>query len=135
MTALNYTAVQTAIYNKLTANAGLISAVSGIFSHTPQGTAFPYINIGSVSTSELSSLGKNGIDYSIDIHSWSKAGGHKQTADILDLLYQTLHNSSITVSGCDFIAMRVSQTSITLENDGITYHGLLRLNVLLKEAA
>jgi len=38
--------LQTAVYNALSADATLVSAVTGIYDFVPEGTAFPYVKVG-----------------------------------------------------------------------------------------
>lgn len=133
MTTLNYTALQTAIYQQVADNSPLMAMVTGIYDHPPEGTPFPYIAIGDMVASNLSNLGITGADYTLNLHVWSREAGHKQTADIMNALYGLLNNGSLTVSGQNFVAMRVTDSSITMESDGITYQGALKLQIMLTD--
>jgi hypothetical protein len=131
MISLDCAALQKAIYEKLTGNSPLMAQVSGIFDQPPQGTLFPYVTIGDMIASEVSNLAVGGADYKFNIHIWSREAGHKQTADILKTIYELLHHGNISVAGQTLTVMQVISSSILLENDGITYHGEVRLQVIL----
>jgi len=131
MANLNYYALQQAIYSKLSASTALMALINGVFDGIVQAIDFPYITIGDASASDSASLGASGADYRLNIHIWSREAGHKQTADIIDVLYALLHNGSLSVSGKTLVAMQVVSSEIRLENDGITQHGLLRLQIVL----
>ena len=133
MSTLSYTAVQTAIYQQVTANSPIMAMVSGIYDHPPEATAYPYIAIGDMAANDLSNLGLTGAEYTLNLHVWSREAGHKQTADILNALYGLLNNGNLTVSGHNFVSMRVTDSSITMETDGITYQGALKLQVILTD--
>lgn len=130
MPSLSYYALQKAIYEKLTGSSQLI-ALAGIFDHTPQGTAFPFVAIGDAAASDLSSLGSGRMEYRFNIHIWSREAGHKQASDIMEVIYGLLHNGSITVTGQMLVMMSFISSSIQLEDDGWTYHGTMRLRVVL----
>jgi len=131
MILLNYSTLQQAIYQKLTSDASLMALANGVYDLPPQGSNFPYITIGDASASEFSNLAVGGADYKLDIHIWSREAGHKQTAGIMEKIHDLLHHGSITVTGQALVAMRVVSSSIVLENDGATYQGTLRLQVIL----
>lgn len=131
MPSPNYYNLQKAIYEKLLGNSQLVAVVGGIFDNPPQGEIFPFITLGDVSAGDVSSLESSIAEYRIGIDVWSREAGHKQTADIMDLVYATLHQSSITVSGKSFVSMRFVSSSIQLEDDGWTYHGSMGLSVIL----
>lgn len=131
MANLNYYNTQKAIYEKLTGSGPLISAVSGIFDHVPQDTAFPFVTISDISSSDISNLNKNGIEQKIKINIWSSEAGKKQATDIMELIYSLLNNTTISVVGHIFVTMGFISNSIELEDDGWTYHGIMNLRVVL----
>lgn len=131
MENIGYYALQKAIYEKLVGNVSLMAVIVGVFDHTPQETAFPFVTIGDVAASDYSSLGKSGTEQRLNIHIWSREAGHKQVADIMEMIYGLLHNGSVTVVGQTLVAMRFLSTSIQLEGDGWTNHGVMRLLVHL----
>ncbi len=131
MSILNYYNVQKAIYEKLTANSSLMSAVSGVFDQVPQDTAFPLVIIGDIRADNIANLAKNGIEHRIIINVFSREAGKKQAADIMGIIEGVLHNNSINVSGQTFVSMEFIESSIELENDGRTYRGTIDLMVIL----
>ena len=132
MANLNYYALQQVVYSKLSASTALMALINGVFDGIVQAIDFPYITIGEISANDFSNAEVSGADYRLNIHVWSREAGHKQTADIIDILYALLHNGSLSVSGKILVAMRVISSQITLENDGLTQHGLLRLQIVLQ---
>ncbi len=131
MASLGYYVLQKAIYEKLTGNSQLMAAVTGIFDNPTQGTAFPFITIGDVSSGDLSNLGKDVIEQQIYLHVWSREGGHKQASDIMEIIYGLLHNGTVTISGKTVVMMRFVTTKIQMESDGWTYHGIMHLKIIL----
>ncbi len=134
MANLNYYNLQKAIYEKLVGSVPLMAVVSGVFDFVPQGTDFPYLVIGDVAVGDASNLAKAVADYQLNLHIWSRQAGHKQAADIMDMVYGLLHNGNIAVTGKTLVSMRVTSSNIELANDSITYHGLLRLRIILQDS-
>ena len=131
MPSLNYYNTQKAIYEKLTGNSQLMASVSGIFDRVPQETSFPFITIGDISSNNLPNLNKNGIEQKLNINIWSREAGKKQTSDIMELIYGLLNNGTITVTGQTLVLMEFVSNSVELGDDGWTYHGIMRLRVVL----
>jgi hypothetical protein len=128
---LNYYDLQKAIYEKLIANSGLMAQVSGIYDNVPQETSYPFISFGRNYSKKYDVLGKNGLEQKLDIEIWSREGGKKQSAYIMESVYSLLHNAEIVIAGHNLISMEVISTSINLESDGCTYHGIISLRVIL----
>lgn len=132
MVNLNYYALQQEVYSKLSASTALMALINGVFDGVSQAIDFPYITIGDISARDVSNAEISGVDYRLNIHIWSREAGHKQTADIIDVLYALLHNGSLSVSGKTLVAMRIFSSEIKLENDGLTRHGILKLQIVLQ---
>ncbi len=134
MPSLSYYNIQKAIYEKLTGNSQLMALIGGVFDNVPQETAFPFVTIGDIFASESSSLGKNGVEQKLSINIWSREAGHKQTAEIMDVIYGLLHNGVLTIAGQIIIAVRITSSSIRLEDDGWTYHGTMNMIVVMTDS-
>jgi hypothetical protein len=131
MSNLNYYNVQKAIYEKLVASSTLMAAVSGVFDHVSQDTAFPFVIINDARAANISNLAKNGIEHRIRINIFSREAGKKQAATIMGIIEEILHNSGLSVSGQSLVSMEFIDSSIELENDGWTYRGTMDLRVII----
>lgn len=133
MANLNYYNLQKAIYEKLIGSSSLMAIVSGVFDYPPQEVNFPFVVIADASSGDMSAIGKNIIEQQIRINIWSRELGHKQTANIMELIYVLLHNGSVAVVGQILASMRFVSTSIQLEDDGRTYQGAMLLSIILSD--
>lgn len=124
--------LQQAVFQTLAEDATLTGLVTGVFDRTPQGTAFPYVTIGDADGSDWSSKTTTGMQHDMAIHAWSREGGRKQAASIMERLHTLLHQANLSVSGQTLVMMRFTGSSILLENDGWTYHGTMRFRALLQ---
>lgn len=131
MPTLHYYEIQKAIYEKLIGNSALMAIISGVFDHVPQVTTYPFVSIGAASSADFSNISKNITDYLLNIDIWSREKGRRQAVQIMDMIYALLHNGSIVVAGQIVVSLRVLSTAIELENDGVTYHGKIRLKIIL----
>ncbi len=129
MPNLNYYNIQKAIYDKLIGNSQLMAIVSGIFDYPPQSAQFPFVRIDNPSSADIPSLAELAKEYRFDINIFAREAGNKQVYDIIEIIYGLLHNGTISVVGKTLVFMRCEGSSISLENDGWTYQGNLRLRI------
>jgi len=122
--------LQTTVYNALLADATLVSAVTGIYDFVPEGTAFPYVKVGDQTMVDDGTKNKKGNDFTLMIHTFSRYRGSKEIKEIMSLVYDVLHESSLSVSGA-FNNMRFEFSDIIKENDGLTTHGMQRFRVFV----
>ena len=122
--------LQTTVYNALLADATLVSAVTGIYDFVPEGTAFPYVKVGDQTMVDGGTKNKKGNDFTLMVHAFSRYRGSKEIKEIMSLVYDVLHESSLSVSGA-FNNMRFEFSDIIKENDGLTTHGMQRFRVFV----
>lgn len=123
--------LQQAVYQKLTGDTTLMSLVTGVYDRTPQDTVYPYISIGESHGRNWSNLGMVGMEHLLTLHIWSREGGRKQAAQIMERLHTLLHQGMLTVTGQTLVAIGFVDSAITVEPDGWTYQGRMRFTVLL----
>lgn len=138
--------IQKAIFDKLVAStplAGLLakSVVNktkpAIYDNVPQvadsgkDANFPYVSIGEDTLVDWDTVTSVGKEATLTIHSWSRDRGRKEVKDIQGAIYDTLHLSSLMVTGYTTVLI-VSEFSETLSDpDGITRHGIQRFRLII----
>ncbi len=127
----NYYNLQKAIYDKLRSDAVLMTQITGVYDNVPQETSYPFISFGKNYSKKFDILGKNGFEQKLDIEIWSREGGKKQSASIIESVYSLLNNVNISIVGITVISIEVISYSISLQNDGYTYHGVINLRAIL----
>ena len=123
-------AVQTAVYNALNGNSSLTSSVSGIFDFVPESTTFPYVKVGDQTMVDDGTKNKKGSDFTLIVHTFSRYRGSKEIKEIMSLVYDILHESSLTISGA-MNNMRFEFSDIIKETDGLTTHGVQRFRTFV----
>lgn len=132
-------ALQTAIYSKLTGNASFNTACGGrIYDKPPQTsdsgseTPYPYVVIGSLDLDPWATDDWSGTDATFDVFVYSRYGGNKEAAQLLDLARAALDRQSLTVTGQGVVTVDFeSSTGVTVMADGQTRVGEISFDVLL----
>lgn len=126
------TELQTAVYAALIADTDLMSEVSGVFDAVPDNyDSFPYVTIGEDVLNEFDTDTTNGHNVSLTIHTWTRKAGRKQAKTIQGLIYDTLHNSTLVMTGYIMILMRQIDETTLMDPDGKTRHGVQTFNAIL----
>jgi plastocyanin/RNA-binding protein YhbY len=112
-----------------------VNAVSGanvsVFDDVPENTAYPYVVIGEETTSNSGTKTKDGVEHTLTIHVWSQYRGRREIKEIMQSVYEKLHNTAISVIGASLINIRQEFSTTLTETDGITRHGVMRFRVII----
>lgn len=133
MSAFSHWNVQKAIYETLSADSTLMASLSGVFDRVQEGAALPYAVLGEAQSRDWSTKTTNGLNLLFTLHIFSRKGGRKEAATLMDRAHALLHNASLTPTGHTMVMSRFDSADILLEPDGNTFHGMLRLRVLTSE--
>lgn len=131
-------ALQVGIYSLLTANSNFNGAVTGIYDKPPQADdsgdagAFPYAVIGAFDIDPWPTDDKSGSAVVFDVFVYSRYGGNKEVAQILDYARAALDRQTLTVAGQGVVTVDFeSSTGVTLMADGQTRVGEISFGALL----
>lgn len=105
--------LQQAVYDRLTGDANLMAAITGVYTTAPQSsepeedTAFPYVTINLVGVRNDDDKDENAISADVDIHLWARSQSALAWRDIADMIYDRMHRCDLSVTGanvieCDF---------------------------------
>ena len=108
----------------------LMAAVTGVYDHVDQGSAFPYVVIGEDSAAEFDTDTEIGAESSITIHTWSRYKGRQETKEIQQMIYDILHRAELTITDAKFYGLDWQFSDSFLEPDGETRHGVMRFRLL-----
>lgn len=125
-------ALQTAVYSTLSSDTNLTSTLgAGVYDDVPQGSAYPFVQVGDDSTMDYSTKDVSGSETTLNLHVWSQNHGSKQAKDIMDRVHTLLHDTNLTVTGFNFINNRMEFSDIIRDPDGITRHGIMRFRTIV----
>ena len=130
---LHTTNVQKAIFSTLSADSSLDSLVGNnkILDDVPQGTNYPYVQIGEETSIDAGLKDKEAQEYTLTIHIWSRYRGNKETKEIAERIYTLLHNGAISVTGASLANISNEFFTILIDDDGITRHGVMRFRAIV----
>jgi hypothetical protein len=120
--------LQEAIYNALDS-----ALACGVYDFVPDGTAYPYVVVGSDTAIEFDTDDTNGLEVTVTIHAWSQYAGMYEVAVIMDSIYDALHNADLYVSGYNIVSCLQEYSETMTESDGLTRHGVQRFRILMHE--
>ena len=123
-------ALQKTVFDALDGDSTLQSKVTDIYDFVPQSTAYPYVTIGDDTTTDNATKNLDGNEHTIMVHTWSRYRGRKEVKDIMAIVYDVLHESSLTISGA-MNNMRFEFSDIIKEPDGLTTHGVQRFKTFV----
>lgn len=131
MGTFNHYAVLAAVHTVLQADTELMQRVSGVFDFVPAKTAYPYLRIGEVRVTDVSTQtgAMQRVEWVMHCHSRDKGG--KEVQDILQRVHALLHDAPPEMVGTLCIDMRAEGSDIRLERDA-SYHGRMRLVAIIE---
>ena len=130
--ALHSWELQKAIFAKLDGSiVGLSAANISVFDDVPENTSYPYVVIGEETAINNGSKDLDGLEYTLTVHVWSNYRGRREIKEIMQSVYENLHDTAITVTGASLVNVRQEFNTTLAENDGITRHGVMRFRAVV----
>ncbi len=124
--------LQQAIFTALNGNvSGIDSANVSVYDDVPENTVYPYVVIGEETAANNGTKDLDGIEHTLTLHVWSQYRGRREIKEIMQSVYQLLHDAAITVSGASLVNIRQEFNNTLMENDGITRHGVMRFRAVV----
>ena len=135
--ALDFKEITKALIDTLKADSGLTTLVgTRIYTFVPQDSLMPYIKALVDVSSEMDTKTDDGMDQEIRIDIWSDKKGILEITNIMNSVYNILHNQPFTgLTGQQAICLQFQRFNKFIEPDtaGIT-HGVLTFRLLLSES-
>lgn len=122
--------IQKAVFEALNESPGTDFTV---YDDVPQDTSYPYIVVGESTSAPFDTKDANGFEVSLIIHFWSQFDGREEVKQMMDQVYEVLHDSYLDVEGFDTVLCLFEFSETFLEPDGRTRHGIQRFNLTITE--
>jgi len=130
--SINQFALQTAVFAKLSTDNNLTAVLGAkVFDDIPENTSYPYVQLGEDTAIDYSTKDQTGSEVSVNVDVWSRYRGSLEAKNIMDRIHTLLHDSSLSVTGSNFINMRFEFSDIIRDPDGITRHGVMRFRAIM----
>jgi hypothetical protein len=134
MSKLAHHTLQQAVFELLNNDSQMQARVTGVYENPAPMIAYPYVTFGSLSATDWSTKTSSGLQTLIPIHVYGQTS-KKEVIEILDRVFDLLQSGGLTLTGHELVAMRFEYNEVTLENDGITYHGMIRFRAYTEAVA
>ena len=114
-------ALQEAIHAALSTDAGVLGLLGAprIYDDVPQKAALPYLTLGQSTVRDWSTGTEDGQEHLITLHVWSRAGGRKETHDIMAAIEAALDDRALTLDAYTLINLRHQLSEARREPDGV----------------
>lgn len=126
--------VQTAIFSRLSSSSALTSFLTdgadGVRDHVLPSTAFPYVVIGETRSKPFDMAVWSGYEVFFTIHIYSRSAGMNETRQIMEAVYNSLHNAEFNVPNQHLVLCQLQQSETRLEADGKTRHGIQQFRII-----
>lgn len=130
-------ALQTALYTALNGDAGLGAVITGVYDRAPQAadsgdaSAFPYIILGDTILTIDDTDTSTNFNALTRLHTWSRTGSKKECKEIQALIFNLLHDASLTVTGWNCYSVLREDSRSIWDDDG-QVHGICEYRILLQ---
>ena len=124
--------LQKAIFTALNGNvSGIGNANVPVYDDVPEGSVYPYVVIGEETAINNDTKTLDGVEHTLTLHAWSQYRGRREIKEIMQSVYEKLHNTAITVTGASLVNIRQEFSNTLEEQDGITRHGVMRFRAVV----
>lgn len=122
--------VQGAIFDLLSASSSIADKVKKrIFDTVPNKVGFPYINLAPFDSITEETKDKDGQMHSVQIDTWSRARGQKETREIVAAVRNAVHRVPLSITGGNVLYSRVTNTRLLMDSDKRTIHGIVEMEI------
>lgn len=120
--------LQQSVYNFLVNDATLLGKLGGqsVYDDVPQRASFPYITFGQSTVRDWSTGTEPGKEHILTLHVWSKAGGKRETHEIIDVLCEKLDDTVLSLTDHHLVNLRCEFSEARRSVDGEKFHGIVR---------
>lgn len=133
MSSLALMEVQRALSVKLRGDGVLMGMVTGVYDAVPQRSSLPYVVIGDGQMRVLEAQGLALHELGLELDIWTDTGGRKSALAIMNRLFATLHQGTLTLTGFQQVTLRCEEAETELEEQGTRLYGRLNLRIVVAE--
>ena len=129
--------LQKGIYETLTGDPSITGLLGGpnIYDDAPQNADYPYLTFGESVERDWSTGSEDGLEHILTLHVWSRAGGKKETHEIIEAIREVLKSGAVPVSDHALVNLRHEFSEARQDPDGETYHGIVRYRAVTEPMA
>ncbi|MGQ3357335.1 MAG: DUF3168 domain-containing protein [Phreatobacter sp.] len=129
-------ALRRALRDGLVGHAPLVEVLGGpkIWDEPPRDAAFPYVTLGEARVTDWSTGSSSGHEHALTLHVWSRQGGQTEAQVVAGEIIAALEQVPIEPVGQRLVNLRFATADIRREDDGRTFHGVVRFRAVTEPA-
>ena len=129
--------LQKGIYQTLSQDTSITGLLGGtnIYDDAPQSADYPYLTFGQSVARDWSTGTEDGLEHILTLHVWSRAGGKKETHEIIEAIRQALKAAPVAINDHALVNLRHEFSEARQDPDGETYHGIVRYRAVTEPLA
>lgn len=124
--------LQRGVYEALTSDTSVTGLLGGakIFDSAPQTASYPYLTLGESVDPDWSTGSEEGAQRILTLHVWSRAGGEKETHDIIEAIRTALKDGPVAVNDDQRVELRHEFSEARRDPNDEAYHGIVRFRAV-----
>lgn len=124
--------LQSALYDRLVMTPAVANAVGGrIYDDVPSDVAFPYIELGEISSDYAGAKDTHAERLTVTVHVWSRYEGKKEAAEIMKELRLAITSAPLVMSSGNLVLILFNFSELFRDPDGQTRHGVVRFRAVM----
>ncbi len=125
-------ALRRALRDGLAGHAPLVEALGGpkIWDEPPRDASFPYVTLGEARVIDWSTGSSSGHEHALTLHVWSRQGGQTEAQVVAGEIISALEQVPLSPAGHRLVNLRFATADIRREDDGRTFHGVVRFRAV-----
>ena len=129
-------ALRRSLHDLLNAHMPLVAALGGpkVYDEPPRSVAFPYVTLGDARTTDWSTGDSTGHEHALTLHVWSRQGGQSEAHVVAGEVMSALETVPLAPLGQRVVNLRFATADIRREEDGRTWHGVVRFRAVTEPA-
>ena len=129
--------LQKAVYEQLTGDAALKALLGDpprIYDAPPREAVFPYAALGGSRVKDWPGV-EGGLEHDIRVNVFSRYLGRREVKDVLNAVYDALHEADLTIEGRRLVQIRFTFADIFPRNNNGVFQGVARFRAVTEWAA
>lgn len=135
MSAYPLRPLMVALYDTLSGDATLMTALTGIYDHVPEDAELPYLVFGDNAAVKDALIGAQAFRCDVALDVYSREGGRKALMEITARIHALLDHQPLSVDGFETLLVSLRMAETERQADGLTTRVRMALRCQLMEAA
>jgi hypothetical protein len=120
--------LQKAVFSHLASDTVLTGLLGGtkIYDRPATSASLPYLTLGITRAFDASTASETGQEHLFTVHAWSRKGGRKETASLMDAVRLRLQSLGAVQDAMRIVSLRFKAEDVTYNEQISAYQGTLR---------